>query len=735
MADVNVELGLDAEGALRSIEQFSKEASERLKHVEFAALTEVALHAVELIKEGISKIVEVFAEPIREANEFDKSLIRLGNAMRAAGDYSQHNVEVFEKLAEHIARTTKFTEEQAIASFSLAKNFNTTNTEAGRLVEAAVKLAKATGRDLPEATELLGRTLDGTAGRLNKLVPGISRLSSEQLVAGGAIQFVIDRFNVASNDALPTYSGVINELSKRQAELTKELGNSVVKNQVVIQAIKGLGNIYFDLREQISGNKDAIRDWISNGVIIAVNSLGILSESLRVVDTVITRMRQGFVLVTSPLRNLSETMKKIGELDDKLVTRGESFDKVSQGLADLQAQLQNTNAIQQQVTKSNDEQAASFDNLTPRVARFSKELINQFKALEERIKNLGGDEIQTLQNQLAAELVIIGKAIQSKVTTVAHGEELIFRLQQVYGQKIADANTKRREEELAATEEFFRKHQELLQRAVQNPLGAEFEGNSNLAGLTTNTQIGLARGVGGATAVLQGAQGAQNLLSGVAEAVGQAFLGIPGIGQLFSLLAQGPEKVKEMVKQFADAVPDIIVAVVDAIPAVIEAFADKLSDEHFITKLATALGKAAFLLGPQIALALVRGAGLMVGRLIEGAGQFIGKVIEGAGQFIGKLVEGIGKALDKINPLSGGGGFGLGGNKGLLGGGIVPGLFKTGSSFGLQPAFAPASSASFEKAGGGGSGGTVIHIPVMIDRKQIAEVMVDLDRYGYRTRA
>ncbi len=684
----------------------------------------------------VSKIIGEMKEMVNEANDADKTINKLRNSLRASGDYSEQNVKAFEDLAQAIAETSKFGKDEVLQGYALAKSFNVTNDEAERLVDAATKLSKVTGKDLSDSVNLLGRSLDGTAGKLNETVPGVRALTQDQLVAGAAIDLVAERFAAASDEALPTYAGALNQIAKKSKEFRVELGNVIVQNPVVIQAIQGVADIYFELKKEIAGNKDGLRDWVSGGVIFAVEAIGFLVEALRATDQFIQRVRVGFLVFTNGFstEGLEKQIDAITNAEEK---RGAAYDSVSTSLANLVVKMEQTKATQTELTKETEKTKKGFDDLAPSVKRVSQELISQFNGIRNELKTIGSTESEKAEKEYAEKIRILDKGYASGLVLEVGYQQARAEIDRAYTKKIIDA----RDNELKA----------LTTDPFKNLFGDPKVGG--LLGLSKAVQDATARGLCVVGDILNGQAGAKKLLGGIAEDLGKAFLGIPGFGALFDALSQGPEKIKEMITEFAKAIPDLLLAVAEAIPAAIESIGEnfdvlieRIADHA--PQIAIAIARAMTISVPiAIATAIrnllasslnffTRGIGEAGQKLVDGAREFVGKILDGAGQFIQKLIDGIGKAVDKVNPI--GGNFLGGGDAGKrIGGGVIGAIVAgpigaIGGAIGVGGGEHPGGAFNPQNWKGGSA--DQVPIKVMIGHKQLGEAMVDLSRYGYRTK-
>lgn len=755
----------DFKEALDGVRDFSEKSSSSLSGIE-RTLTTVKYAAGALAGAfAFGKIISEFKGLIDEANEADKSLNKLRNAMRTAGDYSEKNIAVFEELSKAISQTSKFSREDAIQAYALAKSFNTTNEEAEKLVDTAVKLAKNTGRDLTESVMLLGRTLDGTPGKITEVVGAVRSLTQSQLVAGGAIDLVAERFGKASQDEFPTFAQVLDQVNKRSKEFREELGNSVVQNKVVIKAIQEISNAYFDLKESFSGDPSERRNFISESVIVAIKAIGFLVAALKTLQEPFEILKRDIAdlfrtIASIPqaimngvsgrfdvVKNLQKSLEAAYKKDDEAGARRlQAYDDFGARILGIAESLDKVNEQQKKITKEAGETASEFDKQVPKVQRLAAEVEEAFKRISLESENFGKNEIQLIDAKYKKEIDLLMDYGNARPREFAKAEKLVFEVQKEWTKKRTELERKEYLEELAAQEEYFKKHQEKLKNLVQNPFAgvieAAFGDRTNLIGLTTAVQQSVARGLGAVGQLLQGKSGAKKAFAGIGESLGQAFLGVPGFGQLVEGLLQGPETVKMMAKEFIRALPELVQALIEAVPALIEAIIDELPDliaaiidrlPQIVEKLVVALY---YRLPRAVVQAVLDGVNKFINGFLNGVGKFLDKLLEGADKFIKRLIDGIGEGIKKIFEGIGkvggglfegpGGGFGIG-----IGGGNSRIAIGTG---GIQagPIQISRPKLPWEKAGAGESSGGNIIVQVMLDRRQLADAIVDLNRYGYR---
>lgn len=691
---------------------------------EFKKLTTVfkalgAAFVANKIVDGLGSIIGAAAEAAEASNS-------MRSALKIAGDFSERNAAQFEKLAEQIQQNTKFDDDLVLSQVAVAKQFGATNKQTEKLIKAAVQLSAATGQDLSGSMNLLAKSLDGSAGKLNELVPGMRQLTAEQLAAGEAADLVLKLYSGAAEAQVNTFTGAIEQSKNVFGGLAEALGDIVVSNPATIEAIRGVTEVFQVLKESVIENKEGLQEFVRGGIQLAAEGFGIFVQMLAAVDKGISRVTQGYKILKGDFEGFEKAV-------DAEEARAEVYDKITEKAAGLSVQLEKMSGTQKAISEGAKTTADGFDSQITKIRSVNAELATQYKQLEESVKNIGSKQSETISNNYVQQVQLVKRALDQKIVGETQAATTLRNLSMKFDQEIAEARKKEREERLAKEQEFLNR----LRDISSNPLKIVFEQDQlNTSGISDKLREGLSAGIGSISTVLGGKEGARNLIGSFAESAGQAFFGVPGLGELAKVLSQGPDKVRELVREFAKALPELIKAIILAIPVVIEELAKAVPDivsalvdalPEIIDALIEALPKvieALAKVGPKIAEKLISAAGGFIGKILEGAGQFIGKIVESIGKEIARIFEDLNPFKEGFNP-TGGGGFGLGGDKGLLGGGLIPGLLKGGGG-GLRIPVAPSAEQST------GTGPVNAQIVVQIERRELAKAMVDLNRLGYR---
>jgi hypothetical protein len=306
-ANFDIKLLLDFKEAVNGVKQFAAETasatrdiSDKFEHLGSLAEGFVAAFAVEKIVEGFKYIVEAGAEA-------DATLQGMKQSLRTAGGYSDQAAASFEDFAKGLAATSTNSQDAILAQVRIAKAFNTTNSEAKRLIEAAVELSAATGVDLATATEQLGKTLDGTAGKLAKTIPSLRGLSEEALRSGAAFDVVKERFAGTAEAATNTFTGAMKQSNNAVHDLVESLGKLIVQNPLVVDSLKAVTDAANAMSEQFGSPLEQLHFQLVN-----------LEKDAKFFELQVKTLGTNQFIGVQAQKNLDETRLKISLIQEEM---------------------------------------------------------------------------------------------------------------------------------------------------------------------------------------------------------------------------------------------------------------------------------------------------------------------------------------------------------------------------------------------------------------------------------
>jgi len=468
-----------------ALDSGAKKASELngiLKTAAGVFVGNIATKGFEQLTKAIDNSIDFAKESIKAYSEQEDALNKLGQALRASGDFSEEAIADFSDFATELQRTSKFGDEVVLSQLALAKSLGATNTKAKEIVEAAAELSAVFGGSLEENVAKLGRTLSGEIGRLGQLIPQLKELTAEQLRAGEAAAIINQRFSGSAASELDTYTGSIIASSNAFSDLQEEIGSVLVDVLRLKDINKFLATVYQTLTDKVLG----FRESLSRG-----------SEGFKENEGSITRLSGKIAQLTEEIE-IQES--RLADYEKQAKTSFSAAGQVTfakQELKSLRAEYDETiktiNKFYEEQNKPPKDGEDPVKKLTDSQKLLNQEILSlkeqaklQEQTLEEQYAN------QAIANEFArneAELQRIADfdikkselefaLRQKKLEATLSGQDEILALQKLGLEKelaqnkiYGDLKTKQKQNETKQLESTFAQQNKLDQQTLQTRLG------------------------------------------------------------------------------------------------------------------------------------------------------------------------------------------------------------------------------------------------------------------------
>lgn len=722
MAQVSLDILANVEKAITDIQRFRQSTEKELdklnkttKLIAFAELGKIAIDVAGKIKDSLGSALK---DVVSAATESEDAIQKLSVQMRLAGDYSKQAESQFKEFASTIQNQTGIDDDLILKNIALAKSYGFTNEESKKLTTAAVELSAVTGQDLTSSINELNASYFGNVKALQKTFPEIRSFTKEQLAAGAAVDFFNSRFSGTAGSLANTFSGQLKIASAAFSDLKETIGLLITQNPQVIGTLKQLAPLFVAIEKVIKDNSKTISEFVSGSIRFLIDGFQLVLESITPIISALGTAQKTFVAFGGGVTRLFTQIKG--------AVTGEDVSAQLKAIDEAGAQAF------AEINKKTEDRIKLSDQLTNTVKEYTSN-IKEAQSAELKLTNSAVKASVTRQEQLKEESRLINEQIQLK------------RTQDLLNLKLLNEKNQ-----------------------LQLPQNA-LEGAALGTGLLKQGQAG------GAKAVVQaGVQAGATALGG--PAAGQI------AGELAGVLSQGPEASKAFIKGIIEGIPDIITNIILSIPALIQGIIEvipvlieKLVEAipTIITGFIEAIPRIidAFIQSiPRIINALVLSAPkiiteltfqapkiitALIGEIPRMAFEIVNGIIKEVPRMITAMVDEFSKQIASLGGLFGGGGGGGGGGfiGGIVGGigdifgfaegGIVPYGFPNDSF----PAALSSGEAvidrsvsgrllsfldSFEKGGKSSSGSGSQTIILQVGEKQLAEVILNLNRNGYR---
>ncbi len=164
---------------------------------------------------------DVLKESISLAVEAETSQLRLKNILEVTGRGSAGTAASINAWAASLANLSGVSDEAISNMVSTAIALGQNEAQARKLAEAAVVLHNRLGRDVDQSFQELIQTLDGSAGRFAKLIPGMDQATESMLKQGKAADIVIHALGSSEAEGV---SGAWHRLQNAISEDKENLG-------------------------------------------------------------------------------------------------------------------------------------------------------------------------------------------------------------------------------------------------------------------------------------------------------------------------------------------------------------------------------------------------------------------------------------------------------------------------------------------------------------------------------
>lgn len=468
MADADISLRINAEisTALNQIKNFSAQTTTELKKVQeqtskssqiFSSFVgnlgaNIATKGLELVGSAITSLVDITAQGIDSAIEYESALNQLTNSFELTGIASQATVKDFEEFANGLEENSKFTDDAILNNAAYIQSLAQLDSDGlKRATQGAVDLASALGKDLGEASAIVAKAANGNVAALGKLGVEVQKGKSDAETFANALKALEQRFGGSGKRALDTFGGATTQLRNAFDDAQKALGNLVVKSPAVVGAIKGIGIVVNQIGkflETAFAGKDPFRVIIEYALVFARGLINIVGRPVQAIVELIganfNALRttiNGFVTVALGYINVfAQGLNSLGIVSDSAVQVVNDLFKTSaeqtaefarqtkesyMGVFDqgaINTALAALDTVEQSVQSTTKVGRDSFANMGKGAQDASKQIDEAFKGKIIELAIKIGDPEET-RAKLEQQFAVIDAAVEQRTITEEQAAE------------------------------------------------------------------------------------------------------------------------------------------------------------------------------------------------------------------------------------------------------------------------------------------------------------------------
>lgn len=474
MADdskISIEVSIDGDGELRfkalgdAADDFGKRTSAALDKAGgsfdvFKGVfeAETLLKGFDLLAEAAEKLFDIFiVDGVKSAIAAEDALNQLNFALAQSGEFTDENSDKFQKFAEQMQQTTKFSNDSVLAAGALVESLGNLSEEGLEKATAATADLAATMRiDLGSASQIVGKAAEGNVTAIKKLIPTLEEGETNAETFANAIDAINQKFGGSAAAQINTFSGVTAQLHNNFDDLIKVFGQAVIENNTLIEAFKEVNVIIQEFTTDADDNKDALKEFIGDGILLAIDATSAfiaVLQALEIAGKVAfapfkvygTEIAADFAAAGAAIQgNFSGAL-------DIIVQKGKDQSKE---LSDVLTQDSGLDQVQALLARVKDAAESGF-NAMKDGATTSVEPINQAKnAVDELTKaqialgEQGQKVAERLQGEdpnqkYAADLAALEEANSQELDLVISFNDAVVKLAQERDKKLRDLETKK----------------------------------------------------------------------------------------------------------------------------------------------------------------------------------------------------------------------------------------------------------------------------------------------------
>jgi hypothetical protein len=244
----------------------------------FALKAGLAIGGMVLAVKAVTAAFDYMKGAIADAAVEETAVIKLNNALKITGSYSQQASDDFQQFASGLEKLTGTSNESILNQVALAKQLGYSNDQAKQLTTSSMKLANVMGTDVNTAQQQLLQTLTGSIGRLGKMNPELKAFTAEQLRAGAAIDY-FNKKNIELDASQKGTEGKLSIMKVATQDLGKAFGKIVIENPAFTGAITDITKAFINIAEEVEKRK-GVFGFIANAIEITTDLIGGLASQL-----------------------------------------------------------------------------------------------------------------------------------------------------------------------------------------------------------------------------------------------------------------------------------------------------------------------------------------------------------------------------------------------------------------------------------------------------------------------
>ncbi len=326
--------GKVAPQALHDLANATKQAAEPTENlsVSFTKLVGSFVTAQAIIgaaKGAFNAITGELSASVTAANEAEKATVQLVAALKAQGTATPSVVTAIQGYAAALQKTTIYQDDALEGAAALLVTVgNVMPLDMEKALKAVTDLASGRGVDLHTATLQVAKAAEGNTSALKKAGIQIDETKAKAEGFGYVLDEIEKKFGGQAAAIAGTYQGRLTQLGNTWNNVEESIGRVITQNATVLKAFD-LINQTIDAQTGELKENQTVTNLVSDAVIIAAKSFGILAQAIDAVQTFMS----GFIITLrdggAALGNIALAIAKVGQASALLHGDKFTYDKAT----------------------------------------------------------------------------------------------------------------------------------------------------------------------------------------------------------------------------------------------------------------------------------------------------------------------------------------------------------------------------------------------------------------------
>jgi hypothetical protein len=339
----------------------------------------------DLFISGLNQVVDVFGDALKASSDNQVEINNLNSALSRAGILTRETSLELQGFADAIEATTTQTGGAVIDTLAYLSSLTRLDKDGLQAAtKASLDLSQALGIDLNSATNLVAKAANGNITAFQRYGIEIQKGTTDAQTFANTLEKLNSQFGGAATSQLNTTAGAYTALANAYEKSIEPLGDIIIQNPIVTATINELKDTLLELSASVFENKDALIDFVQDGILLTAASAQVLFDALDGITVVskalvnsIVAIKNAIVLgVIEPFRLAYDAVLLLLQ---NIPILGSQFENLVNPLEDL------ANSIRGDLIGSINDISNSVDG-------------NVFRSLSDGVSKFGNDIIETSTN-------------------------------------------------------------------------------------------------------------------------------------------------------------------------------------------------------------------------------------------------------------------------------------------------------------------------------------------------